>query len=61
MLQQRTGYNLSNYVELTMQRYKRIVGNALKARSLPQQKAETMTNASTLNRMTSLGSGGSTS
>ena len=50
-----TGYNLRNYVELAMQRYKRIVGNALKARALPQQKTEAWISASALNRMTNLG------
>jgi hypothetical protein len=35
-----TGYNLRNYAELVMQRYKRIVGNTMKARGLPQQKTE---------------------
>jgi len=32
------GYNLRNHVELVMQRYKRIFGNTMKARALPQQK-----------------------
>jgi hypothetical protein len=38
--QQTTNYNLRNYVELAMQRYKRIFGNTMKARVLPQQKTE---------------------
>ena len=50
-----TNYNLRNYVELAMQRYKRIFGNALKARALPQQKTEAWISTSALNRMTSLG------
>ena len=50
-----TGYNLRNYVELAMQRYKRIFGNALKARALPQQKTEAWISTSALNRMTNLG------
>ena len=50
-----TGYNLRNYVELAMQRDKRIFGNALKARALPQQKTEAWISASALNRMTNLG------
>jgi Transposase DDE domain len=50
-----TGYNLRNYVELAMQRYKRIFGNTLKARALPQQKTEAWISASALNRMTNLG------
>ncbi|MGZ3235950.1 MAG: IS5 family transposase [Burkholderiaceae bacterium] len=35
-----TSYNLLNYVELAVQRYKRIFGNTMKARALPQQKTE---------------------
>ena len=50
-----TGYNMRNYVELAMQRYKRIFGNTMKARQLPQQKAEAWASAVALNRMTSLG------
>lgn len=38
--QKKTGYGLRNYAELAMQRYKRILGNAMKARVLPQQKTE---------------------
>jgi hypothetical protein len=38
-----------------MQRYKRIFGNTMKARSLPQQKAEAWISAAALNRMTNLG------
>jgi hypothetical protein len=50
-----TGYNLRNYAELAMQRYKRIFGNTMKARALPQQKTEAWFSASALNRMTDLG------
>lgn len=50
-----TGYNIRNYVELAMQRYKRIFGNNMKARALPQQKTEAWISASALNRMTNLG------
>ena len=50
-----TGYNLRNYAELAMQRYKRIFGNTMKARALPQQKTEAWISASALNRMTHLG------
>jgi Transposase DDE domain len=50
-----TGYNRRNYAELAMQRYKRIFGNTMKARALPQQKTEAWISASALNRMTSLG------
>jgi hypothetical protein len=38
-----------------MQHYKRIFGNTLKARALPQQKTEAWISAPALNRMTSLG------
>jgi len=50
-----TGYNLRNYAELAMQRYKRIFGNTMKARALPQQKTEAWFGASALNRMINLG------
>lgn len=50
-----TGYNLRNHVELAMQRYKRIFGNTMKARALPQQKTEAWISVSALNRMTNLG------
>jgi Transposase DDE domain len=50
-----TGYNLRNYAELAVQRYKRIFGNTMKARALPQQKTEAWISASALNRMTNLG------
>jgi hypothetical protein len=53
--QQITGYNFRSYVELAMQRYKRIFGNTMKARALPQQKTEAWTSTSALNRMSSLG------
>jgi hypothetical protein len=50
-----TGYNMRNYVELAMQRYKRIFGNTMKARALPQQKTEAWISVSALIRMTNLG------
>lgn len=50
-----TGYNFRNYVELAMQRYKRIFGNVMKARELARQKTEAWISASALNRMTNLG------
>jgi hypothetical protein len=53
--QRKTGYNLRSYVEIAMQRYKRIFGNTLKARALPQQETKAWISASTLNRMTNLG------
>ena len=53
--QKKTGYGLRNYAELVMQRYKRIFGNTIKTRKLPQQKAEAWASAVALNRMTGLG------
>jgi len=53
--QKSTGYHLCNYVELAVQRYKRLFGNTMKARALPQQKAEAGISASALNIMTNLG------
>jgi len=53
--QRKTGYGLRNYAELAMQRVKRIFGNTMKARKLPQQKTEAWVTAAALNRMTSLG------
>lgn len=50
-----TDYNRRNYVELAMQRYKPIIGNAMKARGLLQQKTEAWISASVLNIMTNLG------
>jgi hypothetical protein len=50
-----TGYGMRNYVELAMQRYKRIFGNTMKARALPQQKTEAWISVSALIRMTNLG------
>ena len=50
-----TGYDLRNYAELAMQRYKRIFGTTMKARALPQQKTEAWISVSALNRMTNLG------
>ena len=53
--QRKTGYNLRSHVELAMQLYKRVFGNLMKARALPQQKPEAGITASALNRMTHLG------
>jgi hypothetical protein len=53
--QNNTDYNLRNYAELAVQRCNRIFGNSMKARALPQQKAEACISASALNRMTNLG------
>jgi hypothetical protein len=57
--QRMTGYNVRSYVELAIQRYKRIFGNTMKARALARQKTEEWISASALNRMTSLGMLGS--
>lgn len=53
--QKSTLYNLRNYVELAIQRFKRIFGNTLKARALPQQQTEGWIGACALNFMTNLG------
>ena len=50
-----TGYSLRNYVELAVQRYKRIFGNTMKTRALPQQEADAGISAYALNIMTHLG------
>ena len=50
-----TGYNFRSYVELAMQRFKRIFGNTMKARALARQKTEAWISASAMNRMTNLG------
>lgn len=53
--QKETGYGLRSHAELAMQRYKRIIGNTLKARLLPRQKTEAQVSVRVLNRMTQLG------
>lgn len=53
--QRQTNYGLRAYAELAIQRYKRIIGNSMKARSLPQQKAEAQASVRLLNVMTVLG------
>jgi hypothetical protein len=53
--QKKNGYGLRAHVELAIQRYKRIIGSVIKARSLPQQKTEAWVSASALNMMTNLG------
>ena len=50
-----TGYNLRDYAELAMQRYKRVFGNTMKARVLPLQKTEAWIGVCAVNRMTNLG------
>jgi hypothetical protein len=53
--QQKTDYGLCSHVELAMLRYKRIIGNTLKARHLPQQISEAQASVHLLNSMTQLG------
>jgi len=53
--QRKTGYGFRVHAELAMQRYKRIIGCAMKARALAQQKTEAWVSASALNMMTDLG------
>lgn len=53
--QRQTNFGLRSHVELAMQRYKRIIGNTLKARELPQQIAEAQASVRLINRMTQLG------
>ena len=53
--QKENDYGLHNRVELAIQRYKRIIGNTMKARALPQQRTEAWVSASALNMMTILG------
>lgn len=53
--QRKNGYGLRAHAELAIQRYKRIIASAMKARRLPQQKTEAWISASALNTMTNLG------
>tara|TARA_R100001591_G_scaffold116652_1_gene134117 strand:- start:17 stop:994 length:978 start_codon:yes stop_codon:yes gene_type:complete len=48
-------YGQRNYSELGVQRYKRILGRAMHARKMPNQKQEFMIGCGVLNKMTSLG------
>jgi hypothetical protein len=48
----KTFYKLLHQVELARQRQKRIFGNAMEARALPQQETETGIGASARGRMT---------
>ena len=48
-------YGQRNYSELGIQRYKRILGRAMHARKMPNQKQEFMLGCGVLNKMTSLG------
>src|SRR5450759_3903810 len=53
--QKKNDYGLRAHVELAIQRYKRIIGCAMKARALAQQKTEEWISASALNMMSDLG------
>lgn len=53
--QQDHDYGKRNYAELAIQRYKRILGNALQSREFTRQKQESIIGCSVLNKMTSLG------
>ena len=53
--QKKNDYGLRAHVELAIQRYKRIIGCAMKARALAQQKTEACISASALNVMSDLG------
>jgi len=45
---------LPSRVELDIHRYKRIIGNCMKVRALPQQNTEALFSASAFNMMTNL-------
>lgn len=53
--QKQNNYGLRSHVELTVLRYKKVIGPDMKARELPQQKTEGGIGSRVLNRMTSLG------
>jgi hypothetical protein len=53
--QRKRNYGRRNYSELGIQRYKRILGNALQSREIMRQKQEAMIACGVLNKMTSLG------
>lgn len=53
--QQERCYGQRNYSELGIQRYKRILGKAMHAREMPNQKQEFMIGCSVLNKMTGIG------
>jgi len=48
-------YDRRNYSELTIQRYKKIVGTHLHAREFSRQRNEAMIGCGILNKMTGLG------
>jgi len=49
------GYGNRNISELTVQRYKKIIGNKLHAKKLERQKNKAMLGCGVLNKMTQLG------
>ena len=53
--QKAVGYGRRSHAETAMFRYKAIIGNSLRARTLPAQRAETKVGCAMLNRMTGLG------
>ena len=53
--QKTSGYNARAGAEGTMSRYKRIIGDILRARGRPAQETETRIAVSILNRMLDLG------
>jgi hypothetical protein len=53
--QRRSGYNRRSLVETAMYRYKTVVGQRLRARTLPNQRGETKIGCNVLNQMTTLG------
>jgi hypothetical protein len=50
-----SNYGRRNYSELCLQRYKKILGNQMRARELARQKNEAMIGCGMLNKMTNLG------
>ena len=48
-------YGLQNYVELTIQRYKRIIGNKMHSRDSARQQNEAIIAVSILNKFTAIG------
>lgn len=49
------GYGKRNFSELSIQRYKKIIGRQLHARDFSRQKNETILGCGVLNKMTTLG------
>jgi hypothetical protein len=53
--QRQQKYGKRNYSELSIQRYKRILGNTMQAREFTRQKQEAIIGCGILNKMTSMG------